>query len=101
MSHIIRHAHTGQYFVGSGYAVKSNGVWRPMGNYQADMLRATRYTEEEMEFFTSPIGGQWVEETDALAAELQEEDQEDCDCADRSWYGSEHDTVCPLTGPRA
>jgi hypothetical protein len=24
--------------------------------------------------------------------------EEDCDCADRSWYGEEHDSACPLAG---
>lgn len=23
---------------------------------------------------------------------------EGCDCADRSWYGAEHDSACPLAG---
>lgn len=22
----------------------------------------------------------------------------DCDCDDRSWYGDEHDSACPVTG---
>lgn len=24
--------------------------------------------------------------------------EEDCDCADRSWYGTFHDSACPLAG---
>lgn len=24
--------------------------------------------------------------------------EDDCDCNARSWYGSEHDSVCPLAG---
>lgn len=26
------------------------------------------------------------------------EPQEECDCAERSWYGKEHDSACPLAG---
>jgi hypothetical protein len=27
-----------------------------------------------------------------------EMDNAECDCADRSWYGKEHDSACPLAG---
>ncbi len=30
-----------------------------------------------------------------------EENEDDCTCDDRSWYGPEHDSTCPLEGPRA
>ena len=36
---------------------------------------------------------------DKLAGELESEPTEDdCDCADRSWYGDVHDSACPLAG---
>lgn len=28
-------------------------------------------------------------------------DARDCTCADRSWYGAEHDSACPLEGVRS
>jgi hypothetical protein len=27
-----------------------------------------------------------------------EANEQECDCADRSWYGKEHDSACPLAG---
>jgi hypothetical protein len=32
-----------------------------------------------------------------LLEDTQPGDME-CDCADRSWYGAEHDSMCPLAG---
>lgn len=37
---------------------------------------------------------------DVIRIAQREPDPEDCTCADRSWYGPEHDTACPLEGPR-
>jgi hypothetical protein len=41
-----------------------------------------------------------LERWNTLADDLQEHANESCDCAERSWYGPEHDSACPLTGVR-
>lgn len=41
------------------------------------------------------------EQAEARAGLIPESDwidEEDCDCADRSWYGPQHDSACPLAG---
>lgn len=38
----------------------------------------------------------WDAMTIGLAVE--EPSEEDCDCNDRSWYGENHDSACPLAG---
>ena len=34
------------------------------------------------------------------APEPEEQDETLCSCANRSWYGDEHDSACELEGPR-
>lgn len=42
----------------------------------------------------------WCKTLEHLDDEITVPSEEDCDCADRSWYGPEHDSACPCSGPR-
>ena len=39
-----------------------------------------------------------ITEARGLVRDLPEDEPEECDCADRSWYGEHHDSACPLAG---
>ena len=44
---------------------------------------------------------EWQDRIDAEAKQQPKShsaDLEECDCAERSWYGKEHDSACPLAG---
>jgi hypothetical protein len=44
------------------------------------------------------ITGHYGEDQFRGEEECEEFTEEDCDCSDRSWYGEEHDSACPLAG---
>ncbi len=37
---------------------------------------------------------------DLFDDEEEEQDDDECTCDDRSWYGPDHDSACPLEGQR-
>lgn len=71
---------------------------RALAQHAADQLAALARIHAEMD------GREWDAETKFSIAEdlrgigLEVRDIDSCDCDDRSWYGEEHDSACPLAG---
>lgn len=62
-------------------------------SFDEELNRAMGHYPEE-----APNGKQFERIEILGAMEGPEPDEDDCDCADRSWYGPQHDTACPLYG---
>jgi hypothetical protein len=43
---------------------------------------------------------EWIRKGGFMPEAWSDAAPEACDCADRSWYGEEHDSACPCEGPR-
>lgn len=71
---------------------------------QTEYWDALKDLESELgsEFDGDDISTWSVDSLIALAENEDEEseDDTDCTCADRSWYGPRHDSACALTGRR-